>query len=578
MRCILWLLLFASPLSAANLTLRFEPRWRDAALAVPSGELRTEGGQTLRLTRLAALVSGVALERADGSVVRLDGQYGFIDATDRRLTVTLRQVPRGEYTGIAFSLGLGPEENHGDPAHWPAGHPLNPLVNRLHWGWSGGYVFLALEGRWRAAEQDESGFSYHVATDAHRMTVRFQALFTVEGDTTADFSMDLARVLGARTFTRGAAESTHSAAGDATATEIATAMERAFFWLGVTPGPAQPETAEAAVAPSAFVVPAGFPQPALPADNPLTAAGIALGAELFRDKRLSGNGTQSCASCHDLKRAGSDTVALSRGADGHPGVRNAMPLFNLAWSTSGYAWDGSKARVRDQALAAMTNPIEMHADPARVVAALAGDVALTEKFRAVFGVGAGEPAITNGRLTLALEQYLLTLVSADAKFDRAVRGEAQFTAQEKRGFELFLTEYDPARGKRGADCFHCHGGALFTDFGVKSNGLDLVSKDAGRGGVTGRATDSGKFKTPSLRNVALTAPYMHDGRFATLADVVAHYDHGVQRSENLDANLAKHPAAGLALSAEDRSALVAFLETLTDRQFEVAQASRLPTK
>lgn len=572
MRWILWLVLTASPLAAASLTLRFAPRWRGAPLAVPSGELRTEGGQALRLTRLAALVSGVALERADGSVVRLVGQYGFIDAAEGRMSVRLHQVPRGDYTGIAFSLGLGPEENHGDPSPWPAGHPLNPLVNRLHWGWSGGYVFLALEGRWRAAEGDESGFSYHVATDAHRMTVRFQALFTVEGDTTADFACDLARVLGARTFAPGAAESTHSAVGDATAGEIATAMERAFFWLGAASAPAQAETKDATAVPSAFVVPAGFPQPALLADNPLTAAGIALGAELFRDRRLSGNGTQSCASCHDLQRAGSDTVALSRGADGQPGVRNAMPLFNLAWSTGGYAWDGSKARVRDQALAAMTNPIEMHAEPARVVAALAGDAALAEKFRAAFG--AGTPAVTTERITFALEQYLLTLVSAEAKFDRAVRGEEQFTAQEKRGFELFLTEYDPARGKYGADCFHCHGGALFTDFGLKSNGLDLVSKDAGRSGVTGRATDFGKFKTPSLRNVALTAPYMHDGRFATLADVVAHYDHGVQRAENLDANLAKHPAGGIALSAEDRSALVAFLETLTDRQFESKDGSR----
>lgn len=566
MRWILWLVLITAPLAAESLTLRFEPRWRGAAIAVPSGELRTDRGQALRLTRLAALVSGVALERADGSVVRLDGQYGFIDAADGRMTVRLRQVPRGEYTGIAFALGLAPEENHGDPAHWPAGHPLNPLVNRLHWGWQGGYVFLALEGRWRAAEGEESGFSYHIATDAHRMTVRFQTAFTVEGDTTADFACDLARVLGGREFALGASESTHSAAGDATADEIALAAERAFFWLGATSVPARAETTEAvAPVPTAFVVPAGFPQPALPADNPLTAAGIALGAELFRDRRLSGNGTQSCASCHDLRRAGSDTVALSRGADGKVGVRNAMPLFNLAWSSAGYAWDGGKPRVRDQALAAMTNPIEMHAEPARVVAALAGDAALAVRFRAAFG--AGTPVITAERITLALEQYLLTLVSADAKFDRAVRGEVEFTAQEKRGFELFLTEYDPARGKYGADCFHCHGGALFTDFAPKNNGLDLVSADAGRSKVTGRTSDAGKFKTPSLRNVALTAPYMHDGRFVTLADVVAHYDHGVQRAENLDANLAKHPTNGLALGDEDRKALVAFLETLTDRQF-----------
>ena len=173
----------------------------------------------------------------------------------------------------------------------------------------------------------------------------------------------------------------------------------------------------------------------------------------------------------------------------------------------------------------------------------------------------------------ALEQFLLTLVSADARFDRAARGGAALTVQENRGLELFLTEYDPARGKRGGDCFHCHGGGLFSDFAARSNGLDRVSADAGAKLATGRSDDHGRFKTPSLRNVELTAPYMHDGRFKTLEAVLAHYDHGVKRPANLDPNLAKHPAAGMQLSAADQAALVAFLRTLTDSSF-ASRASR----
>ena len=236
-----------------------------------------------------------------------------------------------------------------------------------------------------------------------------------------------------------------------------------------------------------------------------------------------------------------------------------MPLFNLAWSRR-FTWDGSKQRVREQALAAMTSPVEMHGDLATVLADLGGDRTMAVKFQAAFGPG----GVTAERVGLALEQYVLTLVSCDSRFDSAMRGKGELTEDEKRGFELFVTEFDPARGKYGADCFHCHGGALFTDYAMKNNGLDGLGDDTGLGRITGRAADSGRFKTPSLRNVALTAPYMHDGRFATLEEVVAHYDHGVARTAGLDPNLAKHPDTGLGLSAADQRALVAFLRSLTD--------------
>ena len=145
-----------------------------------------------------------------------------------------------------------------------------------------------------------------------------------------------------------------------------------------------------------------------------------------------------------------------------------------------------------------------------------------------------------------------------------MRGGGELTAEEQQGFALFMTEYDPVRGRRGADCFHCHGGALFTDFAPRNNGLARDSGDTGREQVSGRASDRGAFKTPSLRNVALTGPYLHDGSVTTLEEIVARYDHGVQRSATLDPNLAKHPDRGLELTGAEQQALVAFLRALTE--------------
>ena len=569
MRFVFLLLLSALSATAAELALEFELRWRGAAISVPSTELVGAEGRSLRVTRWAALVSGVTLARADGGLVRLDGQYGFVDAAADRMRVALRNVPTGEYVGIEFQLGLPTAVNHADPAQWPAGHPLNPIVNGLHWGWAGGYVFAAIEGRWRAASAaEERGFSYHLATDERLMTVGFNAQLEVTGPTKVRLALDLGKVLGAHVLRADDdSETTHSGRDDALAVKLARAMERAWFFLeaGRTAGAgAEAERQEKASAPQpgtplAFSVPAGFPQPELPADNPLTEEGVELGRRLFGDRRLSARDTQSCATCHRAEQAFSDGRAMSIGADGKAGTRNSMPLFNLAWSPS-YAWDGSKPRLRDQALAALTSVVEMHGEPKVVEAELGRDPRVRADFAAAFGT----PEVTVERIGRALEQFMLTLIAADSKFDRALRGEAVLNADEKKGFELFSTEYDPVRGKRGADCFHCHGGTLFTDFGFRDNGLGATHGDAARSGVTGRATDAGKFKTPSLRNVALTAPYMHDGRLGTLEDVVAHYDHGVSRTATLDPNLAKHPDAGLQLTTEEQRALVAFLRTLTE--------------
>ena len=592
MRCVFLLFLLCSPLGAAELRMEVQLRWRGVPVAVPSAELAGATGQTVRLTRFAAIVAGVVLTRAEGGTVQLDGQYGLLDAESGRLALTLRNVPDGDYHGLAFQLGLPAVVNHGDPGQWPARHPLNPIVNGLHWGWAGGYVFAAIEGRWRAAASgvstehaiDERGFSYHLATDARVMRVGFVALVQVAGPTTVSLALDLGKAVGGHVLAADdGSETTHSGEDDELATTLTKALERAWFFLEAKPtvvaddvrrpAPRSEEipglVTSSATSPRPFVVPAGFPQPELPADNPLTQEGVALGERLFHDQRLSAGYLQSCASCHAAPRAFSDGQATSAGVDGIRGTRNSMPLFNLAWSPA-YAWDGGKPRIRDQVRAAMTNPIEMKADLTVVVAELNRDAGLRDKFAAAFG----SPEITADRVDLAMEQFLLTLVAADSKFDRSLRGAAELTAEEKAGFALFVTEYDPARGRRGADCFHCHGGALFTDFGLRSNGLDLVSADGGRALVTGKKTDAGKFKTPSLRNVAVTAPYMHDGRLATLEDVIAHYDHGVKRAATLDPNLAKHPAVGLALTAGEQRALVAFLRTLTDSTVSAAPAGK----
>ena len=571
-----WLLLVSAS-GAAELRLRINPRWGQAALSVPSAEFATAAGQSVRVTRLSALLSDFQLQRADGSVVRLEGQYGFIDAASGRLEVSLADIPAGKYTGLQLSIGVGPYANHADPGQWSAGQALNPLVNKLHWNWQGGYVFLALEGFWQNSPgTSPAGFSYHLATDAALMTVRFLTKFEIKDVTRVDLALDIAAFFKERKISaEDGSDTTHSGAHDALASQLVKVTQRAMFWLDAAPlRAAEPYVAAVPVVaapvgtPLAFIVPAGFPQPMLPADNALTHEGVALGRQLFFDRRLSGNDRQSCASCHDPRQAMSDRVALSRGAEGQLGHRNAMPLFNLAWHPA-YAWDAAQPTIRAQALAAMTNPIEMNAELADVEAKLADDPQVGHDFAAAFG----SPQITRDRIGRALEQFLLTLVSVDARFDRAARGGAPLTAQENRGLELFLTEYDPVRGKRGGDCFHCHGGGLFSDFAVRSNGLDRVATDAGAKLTTGRSDDHGRFKTPSLRNVELTAPYMHDGRFKTLEAVLAHYDHGVKRPANLDPNLAKHPAAGMQLSAADQAALVAFLRTLTDSSF-AGRASR----
>ena len=571
----LWALLalgaWAAPAEGAQLVLAFRPEWSGRPIDVGAGFVgRTARGQMVRPTRISALLSNFALLRRDGSVLLLPGCFAWIDAGTQRWEAVLPAVAEGAYRGLRFEVGLPPAVDSSDPAQWAARHPLNPLVNGLYWGWRGGYVFFALEGRWweEGGGAPAGGFSFHLTKNAGPMLAAVAVDFRVAGPTRISLGLDLAGLIRPLRFqSNGAETSTHSRPGDELASRLARAVPLAVGWRGAEPL-ARPIAVPGVELPAgtsyAIDCPPGFPQPDLPADNLPSAAGVALGSELFRDVRLSGNCAQSCATCHDPSRAFAGQEPVSAGADGVRGVRHSPSLMNLAWNPA-YGWDGAKPKIRDQALAAITAATEMHGTIGVIAARLKSEGRMQREFEAAFG-RAGISAETIGR---ALEQYLLTLVSARAKFDRATRGEAEFTAEEKRGMELFLTESDPARGQHGADCFHCHGGALFSDYAYRDDGLgEGAQDDAGRAGVSGAAWDRGKFKTPSLRNVAVAGPYMHDGRFATLEQVVAHYVSGVRRTPNLDPNLAKHGEAGLDLSVADQRALVAFLRTLTDVRFE----------
>jgi cytochrome c peroxidase len=562
----------AAAWGAPALVLQLVPKFNGAPLNFDSLTDVTAAGQRISVTRLDFLMSDFALRRVDGTWIEQTNWFAYIHAREGQTRAEFPQVPSGNYDRMRFLVGLKPEINHAPAAKFPAGHPLNPEVNGLYWGWMGGYVFLALEGDWLRPNGVRSGYSFHLATDRQLMTVELPITLDMSSATEIRVALNVEKIFGgAKPLTLDdATDSTHSRTNDWLAEQLRKHVCQAFEveQIFATPAPkiAARETTHFEMAPGAKPYPlsfsAFFPQPALPRDNPLTREGVRLGERLFHDRQLSVNDTQSCASCHREKTAFTDGRAVSLGAEGQLGTRNAMGLFNLAWKSS-YFWDGRAASLREQVLQPMQNPLEMHESLSNIVSKLTADADYPQLFADAFGT----PEITADRIARTLEQFLLTQVSCDSKFDRVIAGEAKFTALEQRGFILFHTEYDPRRGQFGADCFHCHGGPLFQSQSFANNGLDTNFPDAGRFRVTGRAGDEGKFAVPSLRNVELTAPFMHDGRFKTLEEAVAHYCTGMKRSATLDPNLAKHPDGGVPLDEADQRALVAFLKTLTDERF-----------
>ncbi len=573
--CVLVLLLIhRCEADAANADLRvtISPQFNARPLAFDALTNTTAAGQRISVTRLDLLLSGIAVRLPDGVWLEQQNCFAYLSGREARTSFGLAGLPSGRYDRIRFQVGVPAKDNHAESAGYAPDHPLNPNVNGLHWSWQGGYVFLAIEGDWLRPDGKQSGYSWHIATDRLLMTVELPVTLDLSSSKELRLALNVDQIFSGKHRVSVGEEttSTHSREDDTLAGQLRENIERAFSVEGVREP--QPILATAnrgnpvVIASNAtlyrFTFSKFFPQPALPLDNPLTEEGVELGRRLFHDPQLSINSRQSCASCHHSTNGFTDAKKFSIGAEGQMGTRNAMPLFNLAWR-SAFFWDGRAPSLREQALEPIENPIEMHETLTNVVSKLRARPDYQQDFARAFG----SPDITADHIARGLEQFLLTQISHHSKFDRSLAGEAELSAEEKRGFELFHTEYDPRREQFGADCFHCHGGPLFQSQGFANNGLDTTFSDLGRFLGTKKDGDKGRFSVPSLRNIALTTPYMHDGRFATLEEVIGHYSTGVKRSATLDPNLAKHPDGGVPLSAEDKRALVAFLKTLTDERF-----------
>ena len=309
-----------------------------------------------------------------------------------------------------------------------------------------------------------------------------------------------------------------------------------------------------------------LPVPVLPSDNPLTVQGVELGKMLFYETMLSKDGTQSCASCHRQEDGFSDTTQFSIGVENLPGKRQAMPVFNMAWHTNEFFWDGRAHLLRDQSLKPIQDPLEMNETLENVITKLSGEKEYRDQFSRAFG----STEITSEKMSLAMEQFMMSIVSYQSKYDEYLAGTTQLTASEERGRVLFFAEYNPFfPDQSGADCAHCHSGRNFENDEYMNNGLDTDANitDIGREEVTEDANDKGKFKVPSLRNIEMTRPYMHDGRFQTLEEVIEHYNSGIKTSTTADPTVLNTQSTGLFLNAQDKEDLLNFLKTLTDDTF-----------
>jgi len=307
-----------------------------------------------------------------------------------------------------------------------------------------------------------------------------------------------------------------------------------------------------------IITPYGFPDMIIPEDNPMTFEGVELGRKLFNDPILSANNTLACINCHMPESSFSDPNQFSTGIDGFLGNRNSSALINLGWSSS-FNWDGSVKSLEEQAFEPVTNSLEMHNSWNNVENTLNQD----EEYLLLFKQAYNIDYIDSTHVVMAIAQFERTLISTNSKFDKYSRGEEVFTKSELNGFAIFNSEK--------GDCFHCHGTSLFTDNLFHNNGLDVEPfLDLGLGKITENTSDNGKFKTPTLRNIEVSAPYMHDGRFATLEEVIEHYDSGGHFSSTVDP-LMKKLGVGLNLTNQEKSDLIAFLKTLTDYDYITAE-------
>jgi cytochrome c peroxidase len=330
--------------------------------------------------------------------------------------------------------------------------------------------------------------------------------------------------------------------------------------------------------PTAFdlKIPASFPKMEIPTDNPLTTEGVALGRFLFFDKLLSANGTMACASCHLPEMNFTDGKATSKGVDNLDGRRSAMSLENIGFVNKGLFWDGRTKTLEEQALLPVEDPIELHNKWTQLIDKLKTHADYPTRFRKAFGITEASE-ITKELAAKALAQFERTFLSGNAKVDKIFKREDEFTNDEYSGYLLFFN----AAGAPDAQCGHCHTTPFYSSNDFFNNGLDSVSnllnfKDLGRGIVTKKESDNGKFRVPSLRNIELTAPYMHDGRFKTLEEVVEHYASGGHYADNIDPFIPQIKAVNL--TAKQKKQIILFLKTLTDTSFVRNTAFQDPFK
>ncbi len=301
-----------------------------------------------------------------------------------------------------------------------------------------------------------------------------------------------------------------------------------------------------------------LPRIVIPADNPLTVNGVALGRRLFYDPIFSQNNTISCASCHKIANGFADNVQFSKGVDVAVGITNASSLVNIAWYNR-FFWDGRVTSLEEQVEEPIQNPIEMHETLTNTVQKVQNHPDYPRLFKAAFG----SDGVTIERLTKAIAQFERTIISAgNSTFDKfeQTNNPGVFTKDEFEGYKIFFSET--------GDCFHCHGGALSTTTGFENNGLNENITGTGYGKTVSKSDSDGMFRVPSLRNAVFSAPYMHDGRFNTLEEVIEHYNSGLKDSPTLHPKLKlKVEEGGLNLSESQKNQLLAFLKTYTDTAF-----------
>ncbi len=302
-------------------------------------------------------------------------------------------------------------------------------------------------------------------------------------------------------------------------------------------------------------IPKNFPEVKIPKDNPLTIEGVNLGRELFYEPMLSANNKMSCGTCHQQKFAFVDsTRSVSIGIDGLPGKRNTLSVFNLAWIDKDLFWDGRSKDLESQVIEPIQNPKEMHQSLSNTISKLQSNKHYSRLFKKAFG----SSTITIKMVQNAIAQFERTIISSNSRYDKFRRNEegGYLTTEEKDGLNLFIND---TKG----NCATCH--TLNTEFNDKlfhNIGLDSITQDSGRVIVLNANYSLGKFRTPNLRNVELTAPYMHDGRFQTLYQVLDHYDLEFKRSIYLDKKISKRRKGNL--SKEEKEKIILFLKTLTD--------------